>query len=273
MKKITTLLATATAALGLLAACGGNDTGSSSSASATEAEISKVIRAGSTGQSFPNGYKEGDKLVGFDVELLEEAAKRAGYTVEWTTVDFSGLMGQLEAGRLDTVANNVAVTPERADAYDFTDIYAYMGTSIAVAEDSSLTDLTDLEGKTVAGVAGSNNLKTLDAWAADNGVSVTVRPYETRDGAQLDLLGQRVDGYVQSLGIILAEIAKDGLPIRVLGQIGIDEIALPFAKDETGTALREAINEQIEAMRADGSLEELSIKYFGEDITVAPDLP
>ena len=71
MKKITTLLAAATAALGLLAACGGNDTGSSSSASATEAETSKVIRAGSTGQSFPNGYKEGDKLVGFDVELLD----------------------------------------------------------------------------------------------------------------------------------------------------------------------------------------------------------
>lgn len=87
----------------VLAACGNG----------TSSNGEKVLRVGATGQSFPNSFKEGDKLVGYDVEVLEAVAKNLGYKVEWTLTDFSGLMGQMEAGKLDTIANNVAVTDER----------------------------------------------------------------------------------------------------------------------------------------------------------------
>ena len=52
---------------------------------------------GATGQSYPNAYQENEKLVGFDVEVIETIAKNLGYTVEWTLSDFSGLMGQLRS--------------------------------------------------------------------------------------------------------------------------------------------------------------------------------
>ena len=269
MKKITTVIAAAAAALALLSGCGapaGQPTPGGESAPAE----AKVIRAGSTGQSFPNGFKDGDKLVGFDVEMLEEAAKRGGYKVEWTTADFAGLMGMLESGRLDTVANNVAITAARKETYNFTDVYAYMGTSIVTYNDSAIEALTDLDGKTVAGVLGSNNLKTLEAWAAEKNITVTVRPFETRDGAQLDLINKRVDAYVQSRGILLAEIAKENLPLRIVGDLGVDEIGLPFRKDDAGDVLLKEINTQIGAMRADGALQTLSEKYFGTDVTVPP---
>ena len=111
----------------LLSACSGGTGGSGE----------KVIRAGSTGQSYPNGFREGDKLVGYDVELLETAAKDLGYTVQWTTAEFSGIMGQLEAGRLDTVANNVAVTAARKEKFDFTATYAYLGAQVVTKADNT----------------------------------------------------------------------------------------------------------------------------------------
>lgn len=276
MKKSRTLLTTLTAALAALtlAACGGtsttNDAGTTPDATGTgdAPAATQVIRAGSTGQSYPNGYKEGDKLIGFDVELLETAAERAGYTVAWTTADFAGLMGQLEAGRLDTVANNVAITPQREETYDFTDIYAYMGAAIVTQEGSDIQTLQDLQGRTVSGVLGSNNLKTLEAWASEAGVGIEVRPYETRDGAMADTINGRVDGYIQSTGILLAEINKEGLPLRFVGDpIGVDQIAMPFAKTDEGAALREAISAEFEAMKEDGTLVELSEKYYGADVT------
>ncbi len=267
MKKLVTLVVAVMMALGLTA-CGSSTT----TTPGQSGQASKgVIRAGATGQSFPNAFKEGDKLVGFDVELLEAAAKRAGYTVQWTNADFAGLMGQLEAGRLDTVANNVAITEARQKTYDFTDIYAYMGTSIAGKKGSAVTSLKDLDGKTVAGVLGSNNVKTLEAWAQKNGYKVTVRTYETRDGAMNDLINGRVDGYVQSSGILLAEAKKANLPIALVGDpIAADSIGLPFSKNEQGTKIRTDINAELVKMKADGSIKTLSEKYFGSDVTVKP---
>ena len=88
------------------------------------AQDNNVLRIGSTGQSYPNGFQKDGKLVGFDVETTEAIAKELGYRVEWTTAEFAGLMGQLESGRLDTVANAVAITPARKEKYDFTQPYS-----------------------------------------------------------------------------------------------------------------------------------------------------
>ncbi|GAB7195905.1 hypothetical protein OS31_28170 [Dickeya oryzae] len=74
---------------------------------------SNVLRVGTTGQSYPGSYKENGTLVGYDVEVAETIAHKLGYQIAWTTADFSGLMGQLEAGKLDTVANNFVKTTER----------------------------------------------------------------------------------------------------------------------------------------------------------------
>lgn len=264
MRRIITAI-TGFLALALLAGCGAGSTATPSASGSSKG----VIRAGSTGQSYPGGYKEGDKLVGFDVETLEQAAQRAGYTVEWTTADFSGLMGQLEAGRLDTVANNVAITDARRATYDFTDVYAYMGAAIVTNTNSDIHELTDLNGKTVSGVLGSNNLKTLESWAAAQGITVNIRTYETRDGAMQDVINGRVDGYVQSRGVLLAEINHENLPLRFVGEsIATDLIGLPFAKTDAGKAMRDDINTQIDAMLADGTLADLSEKYFGADVTV-----
>ena len=226
-----------------------------------------IIKVGSTGQSYPNGYKQDGKLIGFDVEVTEAIANELGYKVEWIIAEFGGLMGQFDSGRLDTVANAVAVTPARQAKYDFTQAYSFYGSQIVTHKDNNnINQLTDFNGKTIAGVLGSNHINNLKKAFPNN--EITIKTYETRDGAMHDAEFQRVDGYVNSKPILLAEIKRKNLPFKLVGNpITIEQVAFPFNKDEKGKALREKFNQVIEKLRANGTLKNLSIKYFGEDIT------
>ncbi|MGX8792363.1 amino acid ABC transporter substrate-binding protein [Oceanobacillus sp. M60] len=258
MKKLI-LLAGSIVLITILAACG--DSGSSE-----EGSGDNVLQAGTTAQSYPNSYEENGELVGYDVEVLETAAENLGYEVEWVTTDFSGLMGQLETGRIDTVANFVAVTEERAESYDFSVPYAYAGATIVTHEDNDFTDLEQFKGRTVSGVLGSNNVKNLEAFDPE----IEPRTYETRDGAMNDAINNRVDGYVNSKSALIAEIELGDLPLKFVGDPFVyEDISFPFTKNEEGAALREEFDEELEKLREDGTLAEISKKYFaGEDITV-----
>ena len=229
-----------------------------------------AIRAGSTGQSYPNSYQEDGTLIGFDVEVIEKIAEALGREVTWTNADFSGLMGQLEARKLETVANNVAVTEERSGQYDFTQPYAYMGAVVAtLGSNTELETLEDIAGHTIAGVLGSNNTTHLETWAKENDVDVEIRTYETRDGAMQDLLAGRVDGYIQSSGIFLAEMQKSDADLKFVGDpIAWEAVAFPFEK---GSELVAQFDEQIAALAEDGTLQELSEKYYGDDVTAEPE--
>ncbi|WP_152656907.1 transporter substrate-binding domain-containing protein [Oceanobacillus sp. CFH 90083] len=261
MKKLVLLLGSIVL-LTALAACGGGADGSTEEANGDN----RVLRAGSTAQSYPNGYEEDGKLVGYDVEVLEKVAENLGYEVEWVTTDFSGLMGQLETGRIDTVANFVAVTEERSEAYHFSVPYAYAGATIVTHEDNDFTDLEQFKGRTVSGVLGSNNIKNLEEFDPE----IETRTYETRDGAMNDAINNRVDGYVNSRSALIAEIELGDLPLKFVGDPFVyEDISFPFQQNEEGEALRDEFNEEIENLREDGTLREISEKYFaGEDISV-----
>lgn len=262
MKKLGLLFITFIV-LTVLAACGGD---SSENAEGTDGGESKVLKAGTTAQSYPNGYEEDGELIGFDVEVLETIAENLGYEVEWTKTDFAGLMGQLETGRIDTIANIVAVTEERAEKYHFSEPYAYAGATIVTHEDNDYTSLDQLKGKEVSGVLGSNNVKNLENYDPE----IIPRTYETRDGAMNDAINKRVDGYVNSKSALIAEIELGDLPLKFVGDPFVyEDIAFPFVKDEEGAALRDEFNAELEKLREDGTLTELSEKYFsGEDITI-----
>lgn len=264
MKKLT-LSALALTTAFLMAGCDSQD-----KKAAAGGKASTVLRVGSTGQSYPSGFKQDNKLVGFDVEVTETIAKDLNYKIEWVTTDFSGLMGQLEANKLDTVANVVAITPARKEKYNFADVYSYYSSQIVTHKDNTnINTLDDLKGKTVAGVFSYNYLNNLKKAFADG--SVTIRTYETRDGAMNDALSKRVEGYVNSRPILLAEINKRNLPFKLVGDpLVIEEVSFPFHKDEKGDKLREQFNAELAKMRADGRLKEISVKYFGEDIITAP---
>ncbi|UUZ80544.1 amino acid ABC transporter substrate-binding protein [Paenibacillus sp. P26] len=259
------------ALLFVLPACGtkaGNtNTGAAGNAAAPKTE-EKVLRIGATGQSYPFAYKEGDKLQGFDVEAVETIASKLGYKVEWQLTEFSGLMAQLETGKLDTVSNQVAVTEERKQKFDFSKTYAYAGSQIVVKKDNnSINSVKDLKGKTVAGVLGSNHIKNLEK--QDPNKEIKIKTYETQEGTLNDVALGRVDAYVNSRTVLLAQIKKTGLPLKLAGEPFVyEEVAFPFAKDEKHQKIREEFNKEIDALLKDGTLKKLSEKYFNDDITV-----
>ena len=78
-----------------------------------------TIRVGMSGGYFPFTFVRQDKLQGFEVDLMNALAERTGDTVEFSTMSFSGLIGALESGRIDTVANQITITPDREAKFAF----------------------------------------------------------------------------------------------------------------------------------------------------------
>lgn len=226
-----------------------------------------ILKIGTTGQSYPNGFKQDGKLVGFDVEVTEAIANELGYQVEWVTAEFGGLMAQLEAKRLDTVANAVAVTPARQEKYDFTQPYSYYGSQIVInSNNENINTLADLKGKTISGVLGSNHINVLKkAFPNDE---VNIRTYETRDGAMYDLVYNRVDGYINSKPILLAEIKRNNLPFKLLGEpLVIESVAYPFNRDDNSQQLKVQFDQAIAKLKTQGVIAEIAEKYYGQDIS------
>ncbi|ENZ0348285.1 amino acid ABC transporter substrate-binding protein [Morganella morganii] len=261
MKKYITLIAGLVAATTLLTAC------DNKTDKAAEAQSKQELRIGATGLSFPSAYKKDGKLTGFDVELAETIAKDLNYNIVWVTSDFSGLMGQLEAKKLDTVANVVSITSARQEKYDFTAPYSYYGSQLVTNKSNDdINTADDLKGKTISGVLGSNHLVNLKKAFGENGV--TIRTYESRDAAMNDAINNRVQAYVNSRPILLAEIKENNLPLKLVGEpLVIEAVGFPFRKDEKGSELKAAFDKELDVLHRDGRLKALSEKYFNEDIT------
>lgn len=176
MKKWTVLVVAAL--LAVLSACGNGNSSSK--------EDDNVLHVGATGQSYPFAYKENGKLTGFDVEVMEAVAKKIDMKLDWKLLEFSGLMGELQTGKLDTISNQVAVTDERKETYNFTKPYAYAGTQIVVKKDNTdIKSVDDLKGKTVAAVLGSNHAKNLESKDPDK--KINIKTYETQEGTLKDV--------------------------------------------------------------------------------------
>lgn len=224
-----------------------------------------IIKVGTTAQSFPNSYKDGEKLVGFDVEVIEAIADKMNYEVEWVITDFSGLMGQLEGKAVDTVANQVVITPERRERYHFSAPYSYGGITIITNLENDYNSLDDLKGKTVGGVLGSQNTDALKEYDPE----INIKLYETRESAWNDVVMNRIDGYVNIKPNLIANMKQTGQELKFVGDpFSYQEIGFPFSKNERGQEFAEKFNQAITDLNNDGTIKRISEKYFdGVDIS------
>lgn len=257
-KKKWTMLLAAALMTAVLSACGNGY---------SNEQENNVLHVGATGQSYPFAYKENGKLTGFDVDVMTAVAKKLDMKLDWKLLEFSGLMGELQTGKLDTISNQVAVTDERKQTYNFTKPYAYAGTQIVVKKDNNdIKSVADLKGKTVAAVLGSNHAKNLESKDPDH--KINIKTYETQEGTLKDVAYGRVDAYVNSRSVLIAQIKKTGLPLKLAGDpIVYEQVAFPFPKDDSHDKLRKKVDQALDELRKDGTLKKLSEKYFKEDIT------
>jgi His/Glu/Gln/Arg/opine family amino acid ABC transporter permease subunit len=226
-----------------------------------------VVRVGTEGTYPPFTYKDPrtNQLTGYDIEVIQGVAKEAGWTLKFVQSDFDAIFPALDAKRIDVIANQVTINPERQARYLFSTPYTYSHGVIVVSSDNKdIKTLADLKGKTAAESETSN-------WAGvARDAGAKVQSVEGFAQAAALLKQGRVDVIVNDNIAVLDYLASSGdKGIRIVGNAG-DEIgkqALTFRKSDT--ALRDDANDALAAMRKDGTLRKISQKYFKADVSVA----
>jgi cystine transport system substrate-binding protein len=240
---------------------GGDDATASGGAGPLE---SGTLTVGTEGTYRPFSFHEegaGD-LTGYDVEVITAVAEELGVEVEFQETQWDAIFAGLEAGRFDVIANQVSITPDREEAYTFSEPYTVSTGVIVVPEDdSSITSFADLAGKTTAQSLTSNWYKL----AEESGATI-----EAVEGwAQAAALVQqgRVDATVNDkLTFLDAQQQAGAEGLKIAAETEEQSLsAFAFAKGET--ELAEAVNGALETLAADGTLAEISQKYFGADVS------
>ena len=223
------------------------------------------FKVGMSGGYFPFTFVEQDQLKGFEVDVMNALGEQMEADIEFVTANFSGLFGMLESGRIDTIANQITITDERQAKYAFTEPYVYDGAQVVTRKgNDTIEGVEDLRGKTVAVNLGSNYEQLLrELPYADE---IDIRTYESN--IEQDTALGRVDAFVMDRVSASQVIKENPLPLELAGK-PFSEIrnALPFRDTEQGRALRDRFDKALETLRDNGTLEEISQRWFGTDIT------
>lgn len=212
-------------------------------------------------------HDENDELTGYDVEVARAIAERLGVEVTFVEGEWDGLFAGLDAGRYDLVVNGVDITDERAEKYDFTEPYAYNRTAIIVNGDNEeIQSFEDLEGKNTANTITSTYAELAESYGASvTGVDDLNQTFELLLSGRIDATLNAELTYYDYMkahpdaNIQIAALTKEA-----------SRVAIPVRKGAETETFRAAIDDAIKALREDGTLEELSEKYFGSDVSQAP---
>jgi len=218
------------------------------------------IKVGTNAEYRPFEYvDESGEIVGFDVDLIKELAKRAGYEVELVNTKWDGIFTALAAGEFDVVASACTITDERKQSVDFTDPYFNAGQSIAVlADNDTIKTVEDLKGKRI-GV----QLGTTGDMEASKIEGAEVKRYEEITLAFQALANGDVDAVVNDTPTS-ADIIKANPEIKakIVGEPFTNEfygIAVNKGKPE----IRDALNKALAEIKADGTYDQIYQKWFG----------
>ena len=208
-------------------------------------------------------HDESDTLVGYDVEVSRAIAEKLGVEPEYVESDWDSLFAGLDAGRYDLVCNGVEVTEERAKTYDFTTPYGYIHTALAVRKDNEdIKSFEDLAGKTTANSLASTYMELAESYGA------TVQGIDTLEETIQLLTAGRIDATLNADVSFYDYLnVHPDADFKLVAQTeDASHVAIPIVKSEDSSFL-DALNSAIDELRADGTLKELSEKYFGQDIS------
>ena len=198
---------------------------------------------------------------GLEVDIVTEAAKRAGMTVSIADYGFQALFAAVASQRIDVAISTITITGERLKSVAFTQPYYDSDMGIATKSDSAVNTVADLKGKTVGYLSGS----TAEKWVNDNkatGGFADIKGYKAQQDIFLDLVAGRIDAMVSDMpGMQYAFKTMKGLSTKDRIKTG-EQYGLMMGK---GDPKLEKLNYALTAMKKDGTLAGIHKKWFGAD--------
>lgn len=258
-----------------------SDAPATASGSSQEQEV-QTIKVGTSGTTQPFSYRdETGELTGYDVDVIkavfEELPK---YEVEFEMTEFDAILSSLDSNRYQIAANNFSMTEERKEKYIFSEPYYKNSYEIVLPKDvTSVKSMKDLAGKTTESIPGSNQTTGLEKFNAEFPENAVEIKYAEGDPTKFiqNVASGRTDFYVSSAGITKNIIEEHNFDVNV---VTLDEaenelfLVKPysyflFSKNNQNNQLIEDFNTELNELKADGTLAELSEKHFGKDLSPA----
>jgi len=203
-------------------------------------------------------------LAGFEIDLGNALAKQIGVKAEFLPTKWDGILAGLDTGRYDVVLNQVTITPERQQKYDFTAPYTVSGIQIIVrkADADRFKTAADLAGKSVGVSLGTN----YETWVRKNEPTANVKTYDDDPTKYADLRNGRLDAVLADRLVAANRIKQFGGDVVPAGD--------PVAKELQGAVvrkdhadLRDALDKALVSLHADGTFATISDKWFGTDVS------
>ena len=242
-----------------------------SQAEETTAEEAKTTDGGTLivgfDQDFPPMGFVGDdgEYTGFDLELAQEVAKRLGLEYKAQPIAWDSKDMELESGNIDCIWNGFTMTG-REDDYTWTEPYMANQQVFVVANDSDINSQADLAGKIVEVQADSSAeaaLKEAPELTATFKELLTTADYNT---AFMDLEQGAVDAIAMDVIVAGYQIQQRNADFKILDDsLSEEEYGVGFKKGNT--ELRDKVQSTLEEMAEDGTLQEVSEKWFSKDVT------
>ena len=220
------------------------------------AAMADVVRMGTEGAYPPYNYiDDNGEVAGFERELGDELCARAELTCEWVTNDWDSIIPNLVSGNYDTIIAGMSITAERDEVIDFTQDYVPPAASAYVAASAD----ADLAG----GVISAQTATIQAAYIAESGA--TLLEFATADETIAAVQNGEVDAVFADYDFLAPVVEASGGALMFVGE----EVALGggvgMGIRESDNELRDKFNAAIDSMKADGSLNALIAKWFGED--------
>lgn len=209
----------------------------------------------------PFEFNEGGEPTGFDIDLMNEIADRAGYQVDYQNVRFDGIIQGLASGQYDVAISAMTITPEREEQVDFSEPYFNADQSLLVQEGSGIQSTDDLGEATVGVESGTTG--ALEAQALEEEGSVgSVRTFNTVTNAFNALENGQVDAVINDFPVSQDRVQEsEGLEIVQNIPTG-EQYGIAFPED---SELRQPMNEALAEIKEDGTYAEIYEKWFGQE--------
>lgn len=273
-KKLCLLLVMILAISALAMGCGGSDSGSgsggdaSSDTSLTDIQAKGTLVLGCDNEFPPMGFvDENGELTGFDIELAGLVCEKLGVTLEATPIDWATKEAQLQGGSIDVIWNGYTITQARDKKVEYTKPYLNNAVVIAVKADSDIQTIDDLKDKVIASQSESSGLAAVNKNEFLTANAKEMKEYNTFTEAMLDLQSVRVDAVAIDKVVANYMIKQTPGTYRLLDETLGDEL-YGIGCRKGAVALREAIDNALDELNEDGSIETLSNKYFGTNVVI-----